>query len=362
MNLFLLIDSNSTLVSGVVEIKKIRKLFLAGLIQAAIYFAEYVINMCDYFEIRQLAMFIEAFLYVCNLFFIFSYADLIYTKYEKKLYGKNVHRLLFLSPLLILFVLELVNMFYPVFFDFTPITFEYVEKPWVAIVNAIPLLYIVFSGINDLKEWRENTRYYNLPISLYFSITAVGIALESIFIDYPIIPICCSISTTMMYIRIVKRIGYIDLLSGLYTRSSLAMYISSQLGKLASNEMLAGIMMDVNHFKEINDTYGHVVGDRAISAMGEILKSVTRNQGVSFRYGGDEFIVIFKASDTNQIGEIMKSIETALEEFNEKKSEVFELSVSKGFSIYESEDASIVRFIDEMDAQMYKNKNELKRK
>lgn len=362
MSIFLLLDSNSTLVSGLVEIKKMRNIIFAGLLQAIVYAAEYVINGYGFFGLRQFAMPLEALLYICNLYFIFAYADLIFTKYEKKLYGKNVNRLLFLSPLIGIFVLELINIFYPVFFDITPVTLEYVEKPWVVIVNIIPILYIVFSGLNDVKEWRENTHYFSLPISLYFIITALGIVLESIFFDYPIIPACCAISNTMMYIRIVKRIGYIDLLSGLYTRSSLSIYISGQLSKLTANEMLVGVMLDVNHFKEINDTYGHVIGDRAISGMGEILRAVTRRQGVSFRYGGDEFIVIFKASDNGQIDEMMKRIESAVEEYNEKKAEVFELSVSKGYSVYGGEDASVVSFIDEMDAQMYKNKNELKRK
>lgn len=356
----LLLDSSSTLTSGIVEIKQIRSIMAMGLIQAIAYFIEYILYEQQFFESRLLAMVIESCLYLCNLLVIYSFSDMIYAKYQSRLQKVKISRFLFLFSLMILALLDVANMFVPVFFDITPDTFEYVETPLVAIVNIIPLLAFFFSAFNDVREMRYNTHYFNLPISLYYSLAAAGILVESLFFDVPIIPVCCAVSISLLYIRILKRVGYIDHLSGLYTRSSLAIYIDSQLSKLASDEMLIGIMMDVNHFKEINDGYGHVVGDRAISAMGEILKSVTRKKGLGFRYGGDEFIIIFKANNTAQMEEMVQDIELALDKFNQEKTEVFSLSVSIGCSIYQSKNASIVNFIDEMDAEIYKKKRSSK--
>lgn len=231
VNILLLIDSHSTIINNVIEVKKIRALFLAGVVQAISYFVEYVLYCCSFFEVRSLGMAVESLLYISNLLYIFTFADLIFSKYCRQ-YKRKIGRLLFLSPVFLLLVLETANAFLPVFFDIDPVTFEYSETPWVIVANVIPMLYILFSAVNDIAEWRKSSRYYNLPFSLYFLVIVVGIGLESIWFDIPIIPISCSISMAIMYIRILKRIGYIDTLSGLFARSHISVYVNSLLGKL----------------------------------------------------------------------------------------------------------------------------------
>lgn len=221
----------------------------------------------------------------------------------------------------------------------------------------VAIFYIIFSAINDIKEWKQNEHYFNIPVSAYLTVIAVGIGVEGIFPNVPIVQMACSISITLMYIRIVKRIGYIDNLSGLGTRSSLVRYVNNQLSKLNSGEMLAGIMLDVNRFKYINDTFGHIAGDRAVSNIGSIIKAVTKKSGMCFRYGGDEFIIITKVTSTDQIEDLMNRIDLATDQFNAEKKEAFELSVAKGYSIFDTDNASIVKFIDLMDAEMYRNKH-----
>lgn len=356
ITVLLLLDSNSTLTSSVVEVKKIRNVLIVGIMQSIVYCTEYILYEYSFFELRRLGMLIESILYICNMLYILFFADLIYSKYQKKLYKRNINKFIFFLPVLIMSILEFLNIFIPIFFNITTETFEYVETPWVMIVNIVPLLYVGYSGIYDIKEWRENSIYFNLPLSLYLIITVIGIVLESFFIHFPIIQIACAISMMIMYLRVVKRVGYIDTLSGLYTRSSLPQYITSQLNKLSSDEMLVGIMLDVNHFKKINDNYGHVVGDRAISAMGDILRRVVKKNGACFRFGGDEFIIVLKLKDAKQVDELMNKIDEATNEFNSKKEDVFELSVAKGYAIYDNENASIVKFVDKMDFEMYKNK------
>lgn len=357
VNLLLLIDSYSTIGNGMIEVKKVRKIFFAGIVESVIYFIEYIFNDYDYFELRTLGIFIETVLYIVNLYYILTYADLIYSKYEVKLHYKKISRPLFLLPILILFLLETANIFYPFMFNILPDTYDYVETPWVFVANSIPMVYIVFSAVNDIKEWRENTHYYNLPISEYFTIVAVGIVLETAFYDFPIIPVSCAISMIILYIRILKRIAYIDSLSGLYTRSHLFMYINGLLsGKRSAQYKIAGIMIDVDRFKYINDTYGHVTGDKAIQIVGNILKQTAKNNGACFRYGGDEFVVILKIFDVSDVTDLIDRINHAAVEFNATKEEKFVLSLSQGYAVYDSQKDSVIEFIEKMDAEMYKNK------
>lgn len=352
-----LIDSRSIIVENVAELKKIKLLFFAGIIQAVSYIVEYILFCYLFFGSRTFGMIVETVLFIANLYYLFSYADLLFTKYEKKLSEKRISRLLFLSPLLVLAVLYIVNIFYPIFFNLLPDTFEYVETDWIFIINVISVLYIIFSAINDIKESKQNTHYYNLPLSLFFTIVVIGIVLENFFYDYPIIPTCCCISMIIMYSRILKRVGYIDSLSGLFTRSQMLKYLSGVIStKQLSKKILAGIMIDINGFKIINDTYGHLAGDRSIEIVGNILRQETKENGLSFRYGGDEFIVLMLTTHVREVEDLMFRINVAVGKLNSLKQEKFELTLSQGYTVYGKNNDSINDFIERMDLEMYKNK------
>ncbi len=356
IDILLLVDSYSTFISKVIEVIKIKHMLLAGVFQTTIYLIEFILYLLHFNNIRFLGMFLESMLYIGNMVYVLAFADFVYVKYQKKLYNINVNRLLFLSPTFILIIIDIINIFYPIFYNITPNTFTYVETPWVIFANLIPASYVLFAGINDIKEVKRELHFYNLPISLYFLPSMLGMIIESFFYDIPIVPIACSISMMVMYMRILRQIGYIDNLSGLFTRSQMTIYINSLLGKRSSKKMIAGIMIDVNRFKNINDTYGHLIGDEAIRVTGSILKKATKKNGLCFRYGGDEFVIILNVSDMSQVVEIIDSINIIVSEFNEQKSQVFSLSFSEGYTIYDTKNDSVLTFIERLDSEMYKDK------
>lgn len=117
-----------------------------------------------------------------------------------------------------------------------------------------------------------------------------------------------------------------DPLSGLYTR----LFMKDGLKSIISNfdrgniGELAVLMMDVDHFKEINDTYGHGVGDRALSAIGAIILEQIRESDIAIRYGGEEFLIVLPSNMSN-----MTSANIVAERIR-KKVEAFRLSVSDG--------------------------------
>ena len=84
-----------------------------------------------------------------------------------------------------------------------------------------------------------------------------------------------------------------DSLTGLYNRR----YLEVHLGKLIENnnqskKALAVLIMDIDHFKNVNDTYGHNVGDEVLKVFAERLKNSVRSFDLIARYGGEEFVVI----------------------------------------------------------------------
>ncbi|MES2674893.1 MAG: sensor domain-containing diguanylate cyclase [Pseudomonadota bacterium] len=92
-----------------------------------------------------------------------------------------------------------------------------------------------------------------------------------------------------------------DPLSGLYTRLFMKDSVKSLIGNFHrdSIEELAVLMMDIDHFKSINDTYGHKVGDTVISEIGRIILKCVRETDIAIRYGGEEFLIILPSNMSN---------------------------------------------------------------
>ena len=109
------------------------------------------------------------------------------------------------------------------------------------------------------------------------------------------------VSALERQIQAVYETAIRDPLTGLYTR----LFMKDSVKTLISNfhrgsfEELAVLMMDIDHFKNINDTYGHKVGDSIISEVGRVILKQIRETDVAIRYGGEEFLVILPSNLSN---------------------------------------------------------------
>jgi two-component system, cell cycle response regulator len=88
-----------------------------------------------------------------------------------------------------------------------------------------------------------------------------------------------------------------DTLTGLYNRA----YLLDQVGVLAQRSAVQGIgvavlMLDIDHFKQINDRYGHLAGDDVLRQVAAVLRESTRNEDLVARFGGEEFVVVLPVS------------------------------------------------------------------
>ncbi len=84
-----------------------------------------------------------------------------------------------------------------------------------------------------------------------------------------------------------------DHLTGLYNRHYLQETLEREIARAMRSEQSVSIMiMDVDHFKRVNDSYGHKVGDLVLRALGDLLKSSIRAGDIPCRYGGEEFIIV----------------------------------------------------------------------
>jgi diguanylate cyclase (GGDEF)-like protein len=107
----------------------------------------------------------------------------------------------------------------------------------------------------------------------------------------------------------LERIARYDTLSGLLNRMSLFHTIDVEIERaIRTGRLLSGIMIDLDHFKDINDNYGHQTGDEAISMAGTLLLEEMRKYDHAGRYGGEEFFVILPDSSMKQARSIAERI------------------------------------------------------
>lgn len=151
----------------------------------------------------------------------------------------------------------------------------------------------------------------------------------------------------------LKREAQTDPLTGLSSRRHFEDHFRRELARSRrGGRPLSLAMIDVDHLKKINDTYGHVMGDRALEAMGRLLLEV-RASDVVARYGGDEFIVLMPDTTLDEAEAVADRIRQRLDRFNEERELQFPLSASIGVRQMTNVDTDIVA---EADAAMYRDK------
>jgi len=102
---------------------------------------------------------------------------------------------------------------------------------------------------------------------------------------------------------------YIDMLTGLYNRK----YFSMKLPELKTQTPVSLILVDIDNFKDINDTYGHKAGDHVLKEFAGVLKKITRKSDIVARWGGEEFAVILPKTDIEEAVKIGDRIRMVVE-------------------------------------------------
>lgn len=147
-----------------------------------------------------------------------------------------------------------------------------------------------------------------------------------------------------------------DHMTGLYNHNSFVTQLDKQIKAYTGENTLYLAMLDVDNFKSINDAYGHDCGDRVLVHLAKTIKKHCDEQDVAYRYGGEEFAVIFLGGD---IMAARKKLENALGEF---KNHVFDftdryITFSAGIAKYTPE-LTRDEFFEMADKTLYKAKQE----
>lgn len=170
-----------------------------------------------------------------------------------------------------------------------------------------------------------------------------------------------SLSALIVFINIQNDRINKDYLTGLYNRRELDRYLRNCINEAKSDELIFMIMIDINDFKSINDTYGHIEGDQALKHTANILTDVFRSEDFISRYAGDEFVVIVKLNDISSSREVISRVKEKFKEFNERGITPYDISISLGYDVYNPEkEMDVDDFIMHIDKLMYEDKERKK--
>lgn len=151
-----------------------------------------------------------------------------------------------------------------------------------------------------------------------------------------------------------------DPLTGLYNRRLLNDILFSEMSDAKKNKrVLAIVMMDLDFFKKINDTYGHAAGDLVLINAAKILENISRKGGYAFRYGGEEFLLILSDTTTDDIihkaEEILQKVRTMEIQLN--NGILTKISASIGISFFPAHGEQPDQLIQMADEALYKAKS-----
>ena len=189
------------------------------------------------------------------------------------------------------------------------------------------------------------TNFANIWLKFYFVQIVLSLSFVSVFIF---------IFAVMWkrYEKILREKAEIDDLTGIYNRRKMLEFLEREIIRFErTNTPFCVIMLDLDNFKSINDSKGHLYGDKILRKVAETIKNSIRKIDYCGRYGGDEFLIIASGISMEGAQRLAERIKDRINSIGE------DLTASIGIVEYKK-DMSIKELISKVDEMLYKSKRE----
>ncbi|MDO8947096.1 MAG: sensor domain-containing diguanylate cyclase [Desulfocapsaceae bacterium] len=189
----------------------------------------------------------------------------------------------------------------------------------------------------------RRTLYINLAVSL--AMTLLVLVLAHLTLD--------------RYQNRIEEMATTDKLTGLLNRQVFIIFIKKLLAEYLRNPRpLSILFIDIDHFKAINDIHGHLVGDRTLSGIAQLLQNSLRQSDIAVRWGGEEFLVVLNDCDLDQAKCLAEKLRETIEQRRfEENGKFIAMTVSIGISQYDGVEL-FEQTISRADAALYTAKNQ----
>ena len=229
---------------------------------------------------------------------------------------------------------------------------------------GVPIIYIaavvLYTVRRAIVEENPIERSQHLFVG-FFPLMVVGGGLLQILVlpETPVFCFCCAILMEVFYIHSMEGQISTDPLTGLNNRGQLVRYTLQKANLRREGRRTFVVMIDINDFKEINDTYGHAEGDRALILAANSIKSAMRRQSMPMflaRYGGDEFILIVHPTGEEEVGALVREIRSQIEQTCLAENTPYRVSIGAGFDELRDGDDTFQDCMQRADDKLYQEK------
>jgi two-component system cell cycle response regulator len=161
---------------------------------------------------------------------------------------------------------------------------------------------------------------------------------------------------TKYLLDLLSRKAMIDGLTGLWNRAYFETRLSAELSLARrTRQPLACVILDLDHFKQINDRYGHPFGDEVLRSVGQALGETCRSEDVVCRYGGEEFVILAPNTPATAATELAERMRIAVESLNWNCREK-QVKVTASFGVADLRNAPPPSILELADAALYEAK------
>ncbi|HBS29169.1 MAG TPA: diguanylate cyclase response regulator [Phycisphaerales bacterium] len=183
----------------------------------------------------------------------------------------------------------------------------------------------VVDGFQTMRALKECSQTISIPVIVLSGTTSpedkvrafeLG-AMDFVCKPFDIHELRARINSAIRISRLMKMLemrAQVDGLTGLWNRAYFNERLASELAEASrNNKHLALVLCDLDHFKKLNDTFGHPAGDAVLQGFAEVLTTELRAYDIPCRYGGEEFVIILPDTDRDEARQVAERIRAALE-------------------------------------------------
>ena len=256
------------------------------------------------------------------------------------------HKLLLIPTILNILAITLSPVFRFIFY--VDANNQYTRGEYFFVFITVYIINLLFLIVSTLEVCKKN----NYPIiGKLVALSIFTIAGTSIQLIYPSAYTswhCVTLALLLYFLLLSEFDSSFDTLTSLYNRAAFYKVVKH----IGDSDKFSLIMLDIDDFKMVNDTYGHDYGDKVLQTVAGIIRKSFDKYYTCYRIGGDEFSIIGKETDQEKIEHNLRMMTNNLTEIREKGNHI--PTVSYGYSIFRGgEKLNFNKILNEADGQMY---------
>jgi len=285
-------------------------------------------------------------LYLANLLFCPLFLILV----ERQTLGKNsklLKRIIVVVDLAFFFVL-CVNFFKPIIF-YVDDANCYQRLPMFFLYTALGMFYAFLAVVIYIISRIKGGVFKTFPVIELVVPTFLALIIQGSFYGISLIWPGTAVGLTLMVLSFQNRNLLLDMMTGLYNRNYLDSFKHG-------HKKFCMMMLDLNGFKSINDTFGHTEGDAALIKTAELILTSIGAMGTAVRYAGDEFIVLLNTDNELVVREYIERMEQTFDAYYNGTDKPYQITFSLGWGIFDFSNNTMDTVLKILDQRMYDSK------